>query len=176
MEERSDSASDFVQLFIENERRLFGYILSLVPNRAEAEDILQHSSMVLWKKFDCFDPGTSFLNWAISIARFEVKNHIAKKNRSRLVFEGELFDLMADEAASFAPQTGPREEALRTCLSKLSARDRDLLQRRYEEGSTIKSVAAAVGRPLEGIYKAMRRIHDTLRTCIERQLAKESLT
>ncbi len=53
--------------------------------------------------------------------------------------------------------------------------DRDLLRRRYETGATIKSVAEAVGRSVEGMYKAMRRIHETLRDCVERKIKSEGM-
>lgn len=59
-----DSAArhqEFVQLFSRDSWRLYRYILSAVLNHSDAEDILQNTSVVLWNKFDSFEPGSNFL-------------------------------------------------------------------------------------------------------------------
>ena len=48
-----------------------------------------------------------------------------------------------------------------------------MLRSRYAPGATVKSVAAAEGRSVDAIYKALNRIHDALSNCIQRSLAKE---
>ena len=77
---------------------------------------------------------------------------------------------MATEAQSIREELDVAQSALLDCVNELPPGDRDLLHRRYEAGATIKSVAAAVGRSAEGLYKAMRRIHDTLHDCVQRRL------
>ncbi len=61
------------------------------------------------------------------------------------------------------------------CVNELPTGDRELLSLRYEAGATIKSVAAAVGRSAEGMYKPMRRIHDALYDCVLRRLKSEGI-
>ena len=50
----------FLQLFLAHERRIYSYILALVPVWADADDLLQQTSVVLWQKLDQFEPGTNF--------------------------------------------------------------------------------------------------------------------
>jgi RNA polymerase sigma-70 factor (ECF subfamily) len=52
----SDTVSvEFSQQLTQIQRKLYSYILSLVPNRAEAEDILQESNFVLCRKAKEYD-------------------------------------------------------------------------------------------------------------------------
>ena len=53
----------FCELLTLHQGQLHGYILALVGNRADADDLFQSTSMVLWRKFDTFQPGSSFLAW-----------------------------------------------------------------------------------------------------------------
>ena len=43
----------------QNERRLYAYILTLLPHRADADDVLQEASLVMWDKFDDRQPPAS---------------------------------------------------------------------------------------------------------------------
>jgi RNA polymerase sigma-70 factor (ECF subfamily) len=43
---------------------------------------------------------------------------------------------------------------------------------RYNKGMTIKAIASQLNRPVQGMYKAMARLQDTLQRCIEKELAK----
>src|SRR5262249_20100963 len=47
----SGSIEDFVRLFSRSQHRILRFIHSLVPNLSEAEDILQETSVILWKKW-----------------------------------------------------------------------------------------------------------------------------
>ncbi len=64
MEETSKSADPtppvgeaFARLFAENQRRIFAFILTLLPSREDAEDVFQDVSVVLWRKSAQFDTG-----------------------------------------------------------------------------------------------------------------------
>ena len=60
--------------------------------RAEATTV----SLVMWRKWDQFDPETEFMNWARVIARFEVLKFRRTMGRDRHVFHGDLMKLLAD--------------------------------------------------------------------------------
>jgi len=65
--------------------------------------------------------------------------------------------------------------ALRKCIRKLNKRDYELIQMRYENELTIKSIAKRLGRSVQSIYKRMARINDSLIRCIRRTLTMEEL-
>jgi RNA polymerase sigma-70 factor, ECF subfamily len=166
---------DFVRLLMASERRVFAYVLTLLPNLADAEDVLQETSIVLWRKFPEYQPGTDFTSWAYSIAHNMVRNKLAKQHRCRVKFDEDLLTAVATDAEQMHEELDLGRSVLAECINELPPGDRELLNRRYEVGATIKSVAAAVGRSAEGMYKTMRRIHDVLHDCVRRRLESEGI-
>ena len=61
----TDTRKRLMLLMTRHQRQIFGYIYTLVPNRADAEDILQETSLVICEKFDEFKEGTDFVAWAL---------------------------------------------------------------------------------------------------------------
>jgi RNA polymerase sigma-70 factor (ECF subfamily) len=172
----SEKSKSFLRLFVPNGRRLYAYILTLLPNRADADDVLQEASVVLWDKFDPRRPPDDFTAWACRIAYFKVLDFHKKSRRSRVRFSQTLLERVAETAVEHAGalQLDDRREALAGCLEKLSPRDRDLLGRRFADGATTQSTAAQVGRSVEAVYKALAKIRQALFDCVTRTLAKES--
>jgi RNA polymerase sigma-70 factor, ECF subfamily len=164
----------FLRLFMESERRIYAFIVSVLPNLTDADDILQETSLILWKKFDQFRPGTDFVAWACRTAQFEVLKFYEKQGRSKLTFDVEGLEALQQEVVAMGPLIEAQQVALARCLENLSDRDRDLLRRRYVDEATPKQIAELVGRSLDAVYKALTRIRDGLLNCIQRKLEKES--
>jgi RNA polymerase sigma-70 factor (ECF subfamily) len=164
---------EFLRLYQANERRIFGFLLALVPQWSEAEDLLQETTMTMWSKFDTFEPGTDFAAWALCIARYRVMNHRRKKRNQRVQFSDEVLEAIDERVRGTAAELDALRDALGSCLRKLPERDRDLIHLRYEYGATTKSVAQRLGRSVDAVYKALNRIHIQLLYCIRRTLAME---
>jgi RNA polymerase sigma-70 factor (ECF subfamily) len=164
-------AEQFIELYTAHEVRLRGYVLSLVPRWSDAEDIVQKCSLILWKKFEQYEPGTNFFAWACQIVRFEVKAFARQMARERMVFNDEFLNLVAEETVESQQELQARIEALQKCVERLPRDHRELLRLRYDERRSVGSVAARVNRPVEGVYKALSRIRIALHTCIRRRLA-----
>jgi RNA polymerase sigma-70 factor (ECF subfamily) len=166
--------ADFVQLFTKNQRRLFLFILSQVPNPGDAEEILQNVNVIVLKKHDQFQPGTNFLAWAAAIANFEVLKYRSRRSRDRLVFSDQFLASVAEEALEQSDELERRRTALKDCIEKLRSRDRDLIRLRYAPGETGKNLAERIGRPSNSVYQSLGRIRRTLMECIQRRLAAEA--
>src|SRR5205814_6679679 len=67
-----EARRQFIRLMTRHERLVYGYILSLVPNWADADEILQETNIRLWEEFEKFQAGTNFAAWAIRVAHFQV--------------------------------------------------------------------------------------------------------
>jgi RNA polymerase sigma-70 factor (ECF subfamily) len=165
----------FLRLFLQNERRLYAYILTLLPNRADADDVLQEASFVLWDKFDEEHPPDDFAAWGCRIAYFKVLDFIKKRQRSRVRFSQAMLERIAETAVEQADtlQLDDRREALAGCIEKLAPRERDLLARRFSEGASIASLAAQLGRSADAVYKSLARTRAALFDCVMRRLASE---
>src|SRR5215468_2652533 len=88
----------FLRLFLQNERRLYGYILTLLPNRADADDVLQEASLVMWDKFDDRQPPADFTAWGCRIAYFKVLDFRKRCQRSRVFFSQPMLERLAETA------------------------------------------------------------------------------
>src|SRR5262249_22952349 len=165
----------FLRLFLQNERRLYAYILTLLPHRADADDVLQEACLVMWDKFDEQHPPENFAAWGCRIAYFKVLDFCKKSGRSRVRFSQSMLERVAETAVeqSDSLQLDERREALAGCLEKLSPRDRNLLSQRFADGATTQSTAERGGRSVEAVYKALAKIRQALFDCVTRTLAQE---
>ncbi len=158
-------------LITRHQRQIFSYIFSLVPHREDAEDLLQETSQIVCEKFDEFEPGTDFVAWACRIAYWRVRYARQKFARSKVIFNQEVVDALAETAAPMQEELDERHQALSECLDKLHQRDRTLILVRYEPGMTVEAAARCSGRSLEAAYKALFRIRRLLFDCVTHRLA-----
>jgi RNA polymerase sigma-70 factor (ECF subfamily) len=163
-----------MRLWVRHQARVYAYIRALVFRRADAEDLLQEVAVVLWRKFDQFEPGSRFDQWAYRVARNQVLYYRQRRHRDRLLFSQDLVDSIADEMASSNPSRGGYFEALESCLSGLSADDRQLVRKRHEPGATNRSISKAIGRSESAVSRALNRIYLALLHCIRGKMAPQS--
>ena len=168
-----DAQSEFVAQLTGVQLPLRLYVQSLLPGDASAHDVAQHANATIWRKRGEFELGTNFKAWAFAIARFEVLNYRKRQARdSRLVFGGELEQIMASDFVERDDVTGRRQEALQGCLEKLRPQDRELLLHRYTRSAgTLEDFARRAGRSAGGLKVTLHRLRNALLSCIEKQLA-----
>src|SRR3954462_8451752 len=121
------AAKQLMLLMTQHQRRIFSYIYALVPDRHAAEVILQETSLVICEKFEQFRPGTDFVAWACQIAYWEVRRARQKIARSKVIFDEQVVEAVAQTASEMVAETDQRHEALAHCLQRLHPRDRDLV-------------------------------------------------
>ena len=167
----TESRKRLMTLITRHQRQIFGYIYTLVPNRYDAEDLLQETSLVICEKFNEFEEGTDFVAWACQIAYWRIRYSRQKFARSKVVFNQEIVDAVAQTASTMAGELDSRHEALGNCLQKLHPRDRELVLTRYEPGSGVEEAARRSGRTLQTAYKALARLRKLLLDCVSNQLA-----
>ena len=116
----ADRETEFARLFRDCYRQLLAYVHMLVRNYTDAEDVVQQTSLVLWRKFGEYEPGTSFAAWACGVARFEALNFLKQRRRYHARFS-EAFQLKLAEAMAgvAAAEVNQRADALEDCVEKL---------------------------------------------------------
>ncbi|MBP3954677.1 sigma-70 family RNA polymerase sigma factor [Gemmata sp. G18] len=165
----------FLRLFLQNQRRLYAYVLTLLPNRADADDVLQETSLTMWDKFDATEPPTEFLAWARRVAYHKVLDFNKKSNRAQARLSQIFLKRIAETAAGQADalKLDERRDALATCIEKLPGTDRDLLTRRFADGATTQSTSEQVGRSVDAVYKALAKVREALMQCVQKTLTQE---
>ncbi len=165
---------EFVRVYSESQDRILRFIHTLVPNRSEAEDILQETSVLLWRKWAQFDRKRDFVKWACGIARLEVFRTLREKHRTALLLNEAVLNEIADSAMNAICARRKLEattDALRECLKTLKPADRQLLELRYHRDQTVQQVASACGRPLSTVHDLLAKLRMRLLRCVQQRLA-----
>ncbi len=171
----SARVDEFMRLYTQQQRRLYVYLLSLVHNVADAEELLQETSYILWKKFDTFRerPESSFGAWACRVAYLEVLKFREGRKQGELSLSPRFLERIAGKMAEVSDLLEFRGEAFNRCMERLSDPDRELITRRYAPGVSVQRLAAELNRPARSVSKSLVRIRKTLLECIERHEREE---
>ena len=162
-----NNSEDFVELMTSFQGRLYGYILSLLADPNAANDVLQEANLVLWRKSAEFELGTNFKAWSFRIANFQVMAYRQRCIRDRLVFNDDFMQNIVAEVNRLDDRYEARQKKLAICLEKLPERQKDLVERRYSFGSTVKKIAVDLKSTANSITQALFRARNNLTDCVK---------
>lgn len=133
----------------------------VLNSRAEAEDASQEIFVRLWKTADRFDPRRAKLvTWVMLIARRHLIDRLRRK-----VARPELLGLESENETTFMPEGNasglelPVEgnNALRARIHELPALQREVIERTYLQGFTLREVSEQLQAPLGTVKSALSR-------------------
>jgi RNA polymerase sigma-70 factor (ECF subfamily) len=173
----SPQQDQFVERFVRSQDRIYAYVATLLPNRTDAEEAFQQTSLVLWKKWQQYDPGRDFVAWACGIAHNEVRNFLRKrKDTGRVHLSEDVLAEVAQTRLELSDVLEARRQALQHCLDRLESGNRDLLERCYAGKDSIKTIAEELGQRPNVVYMILKRLRRALLECVNRTLAAEGMT
>lgn len=159
---------DFIYLLTDWQNRLFAYLVTLLGNVHDAHDALQETNVVLWQKFDEFDPDTDFGAWARKIAYFKALSFLRDKKRDRHLLDDDVLAQFAEDRSNADEEE--RELALRDCLARLPDGQRDLISKRYSSGGSVRQLAQDSGKKESAMKMTLMRIRQALLDCVESKM------
>ncbi len=170
----------FEILVKEHERALRAFVRGCSYDKAAADDVVQETFVIAWRKLKQYDERIPFARWLRGIAINQVHAHDRKEAiRSKHIrfLTREQIGAVADEFDRLVPGRGDVStdtlEALRACLDALPANDREVVRRVYEGGQACKIVADELGSTAIAIRQRLRRARLRLRDCILGKLRME---
>ncbi|MEO0414152.1 MAG: sigma-70 family RNA polymerase sigma factor [Verrucomicrobiota bacterium] len=175
----SERQAQFTRQFAACERAMQAFAFSLVPNRADVDDIIQETLKALWEKFDEYDPNQPFLPWANRFVYRQVQMHRRKQAiRHKYVFSDDTFEKLASDEPVSLEHDRAMAAALDTCLKKLGSKNRELIERRYLAGApgSLQDYADETQQTPNALYKKLQRIREILHRCITQRLEREGFT
>jgi RNA polymerase sigma-70 factor, ECF subfamily len=158
----------FRVLYHETSNALFGVLMRMLRNRANAEDGLQEVFSRIWQRAESFEPSRgSSMTWMMTIAR----NYAIDQRRHRQMVA--VDDVEVDDLA--ATQWGPDEaliaqgtvERIWFCLGQLEARQADCIKQAYLDGMSYADLAARHVVPVNTMRTWLRRGLIKLRACVQ---------
>jgi RNA polymerase sigma-70 factor (ECF subfamily) len=167
LEDPAAAQQRFLSLFLRSEREVFRYVAALVPNVADAEDIVQQTALVLWEKFDAYNPDLPFTPWACRFALNKTRQWLERRQRWQALLEGGLAEELAQRREELRPEMDLRLRHLEGCLGRLPDEQRSLVEGYYYRRDGIEQLAANSGRTVAATYKWLQRVRQALQACIE---------
>lgn len=168
----------FVELLARHERRVRGFVASLLRYRDDVDEIVQQTFLTGWEKMGDFSVvketlDRDFLRWICTIAKFCTLAYRRKRDNSRLIFSSDLVMELADLQLSNTTLMEGRLEALSGCIEKLDAKQKALVRRHYtasESAESVASIAEQSGVSRQAIFKRLRHIRAALADCVDKSL------
>jgi RNA polymerase sigma-70 factor (ECF subfamily) len=164
------SRNAFESLYRATSSRLFAICLRVLPDRAEAEDVLQEVFTTIWHKAHQFDPGrASPIAWLAMIARNKAIDRLRAAPARGTLAPIEFADDIADAGATplQTAVSADERERLEACMRQLDSRRQSLIRAAFFEGSTYEELAQRIASPLGSVKSWIRRGLLQLRGCLE---------
>ncbi|MBI9019366.1 MAG: sigma-70 family RNA polymerase sigma factor [Phycisphaerae bacterium] len=165
----------FLRLLAANNKSIYAYIYSLIPNHFDTDDILQETVIYMFHNLSKFEPGSSFIKWAVRIAHYRVLSFYSRRKNAPLRFDTELLHLISEDAFEVVPEINQRLETLAECRKKLADPDQAMVSMRYDQGLAVKEISEKSDKSIHSIYRSIARIHDLLLLCVRRSTAQEDM-
>ncbi len=164
---------EFLALFLRHQGQVEAFIHGLVRDRVAADDIVQEVALALWKEFDRYDSSRPFAPWARGVASNHVLRHFKARHKEGPNLSPEAVQAVLDASNRDAHDVPSRHLALRHCLESLPQKSQALLHLRFASGMKFEEMSAQLGSSKEAIRKAVARLRDGLRDCIQRRLSMQ---
>jgi RNA polymerase sigma-70 factor (ECF subfamily) len=137
---------------------LFGLLMRILNNRAEAEDVLQEVFLQVWRKAEDFDEnrGRAF-TWLVTIGRSRGIDRLRKlAARERVAEAGamEVLEIISDAAADAFKSE--QRSLVTQALAQLPDEQKRTLVLAYFDGLTQSEIATRLGAPLGTVKTRMR--------------------
>jgi RNA polymerase sigma-70 factor, ECF subfamily len=165
------------------QNRLYRFLLRLVRDRSETEDLFQQTWVHVAEKIRQFDPSRNFDAWLFTVARNLAIDHLRRIRPASLdhpVSEDESQDTALDRLPSrdVAPLDrvleNERASRVGTALDELPFAYREVMTLRFEEEMKIEEIAQVLDIPLSTVKSRLRRSLERMRHSLETRYAGEN--
>lgn len=160
------------------QNRLYRYLLRMLRNQAEAEDLFQQTWVRVAEKIRRYDPSRNFEPWLFALARNLAIDHLRRVRPESLDepiagSDSETGETPAARLASAEPPVldgilqRERSSRLHEALDSLQVSYREVLTLRFEEEMKLEEIAEVLGVPLSTVKTRLRRGLEHMREALE---------
>lgn len=146
----------------------------VLGNRAQAEDVAQHTFVQAWRNAETFEPGRDFAPWLATIARRAAIDEM-RRGRRRPAEALEDADSRTPGLITLPPSEEQIETvwAVRAAIDSLDETDREVVRLRHLDGLSQADIADRLGLPLgtvkSRVHRAQRKLANRLAHLRERR-------
>jgi RNA polymerase sigma-70 factor (ECF subfamily) len=155
-------------LYMRYNIRVYRFVLRLIADAAEAEDIVSEVFLEVWRRADAFKAKSRVSTWLLAIARNKALS--ALRARRHVQLDDRMAIAITDPAedAETMLEHRARNATIQECLSQLSTIHREVLDLAYYHEKSVEEVAEIVGVPASTVrtrmFYARKRMETLLQT------------
>jgi RNA polymerase sigma-70 factor, ECF subfamily len=165
---RSGDPDTFAQALEPYLPMLFAYSRALCGDYHAAQDVVQETALIAFRKRHLFFPEADFGTWLRAIARREALAARRKLSRHPCILD-ETIERVYEEPTPAADTE--RGLALAQCLQVLSARMGQALRAHYFQGLRLAELAARLEMSTAAVKQMLYRARLTLEACVRKRLS-----
>jgi len=135
---------DFTFLYNKHKRNLYNYVLRMLNDKMQAEDIVQNVFLKLFEKFNEIRDKNSIIFWLFTTARNEIftifrnkKTHVDKYN----VYDTDQIDILNDERLEVLYEKKELKEMVLEEIKKLTNEHREVYVLKEYSQMSYKEIA-----------------------------------
>ena len=172
LEEKQDL---FHRLLFRNQNRIYAYVLTLIGNYTDADDVMQETISVMWQRFEDFQTGTNFVSWGIAIAHYKILEYRRNKHKSGRIcqYDNNLLEKLGYEVASNESLFDEKFAILRKCVEKLKGQYITVVKLRFQEDLNTTAISDRCGISVANVYQILSRAYSMLISCMHKQQLQE---
>jgi RNA polymerase sigma-70 factor (ECF subfamily) len=161
---------DLERLFEAHRPQLLALGRRLVVDPARAEELVQDTLAVAWRKLPELQEGRRFQPWIFGIARNLARN--ARRKRGELLSDDGVIELASPEGSVLgALQRAERDAVVLEALGTLDGTDAEVVHLRYVEGMGVQQIDGVLGLTGSGARGVLQRVRRALHRRILEGLA-----
>ncbi|MCI8565431.1 MAG: RNA polymerase sigma factor [Lachnospiraceae bacterium] len=150
-------------LYEQTRSAVYSYALSILKNRADAEDVLQDTYLQLWQSAGSYRPQGKPLAWMFTIARNLAFMRLREQKRLAPAEPQDWSEVFAGET----PEVCENRLTLRLLMETLSDEERQIVVLHIVAGLRHREIAALLKRSLPAVLSRYSRAMKKLRNAWE---------
>ena len=164
---RDGCRPSFARLYVLTSPRLFGIVLRVNADRADAEDVLQEVYVKVWNRCAQFDANKGpAIYWLAGICHHSAIDSLRRRQRrpqARYMPMDDDDEDACDRLPSAEPQPldlvirARGAEAVQRCVRALPIEQRESLSLAFHDGLSHREIAERLGRPVGTVKTWLRR-------------------
>jgi RNA polymerase sigma-70 factor, ECF subfamily len=147
---------------------LLAYSRAICGDFHAAEDVVQETALVAFRRLNRLFPEVDFGTWLRGIAKRQA--FAARRQQTKLTLLDEALELAYADAE---PANDREHDALSNCMSRLGDRVGRIVHQHYREGMALAEVAEGLNMSVGAVKVAMHRARMQLKDCVRQYLQRK---
>ena len=151
-------------------KRIFNYLLKIIRNREEAEDLLQDVFVAFYSKMDSVEE-KSYLSYLYQTAYHKALNRVSSNKRSK-----KFMDTVKEETSELSnTATEEKSDLVKAAFQKLKPKDAYILELQFYQKLSYKEIADLLETSVSAIDSKLVRAKKKLKKILSQEISAKDV-